>query len=295
MKDSIFNFALAADSRIDAEKGIITGVSVITEGEARGHLYEQKQVMIDSTTLSEVMDCASSYSGGLKVKMNHYSGAESIVGSLRNFNLDGKQLRADLHLLSKHDARDYILELAAEMPDQFGLSISFSGTPRIEGDYAYSTCSEIYSADLVDQPAANMMGLFSVPKVDTSEITTAMANPTPSTDTAADPMAEVLAQIKALSNKLDAFIASDPVDDQKAIDESIAKEAASEMSAKLDTVMSKLSVLEEAGKGASPVATEPVEENLVEKFESLSLKDKIAFARANDKALRAMLPKTESK
>ena len=138
-------------------------MSVITEGEALGH-----GVMIDSTTLASVVECTSQYAGGLKVKMNHYSGADAIVGMLRNFRVDGSQVRADLQLLKSSPMRPLILEMSAEMPESFGLSISFSGTVEELEKVQFVRCLEIYSCDIVDQPAANPSGLFSVPTVDTS-------------------------------------------------------------------------------------------------------------------------------
>lgn len=152
------------DGTIDAQAATITGVSVITVGEAKGH-----GMLIDAQTLLQVKEAAETYSGGLKVKTDHYTGFDNIVGTLRNFVIDGDQLRADLYLLKNHDATPRILEMAELMPDTFGLSISFSGEhEEQESGVVFARCSEIYSADLVDAPAANPTGLFSV-KVDSGK------------------------------------------------------------------------------------------------------------------------------
>jgi hypothetical protein len=149
---------------IDAQAAVISGVSVITVGEARGH-----GMLIDEQTLLEVKTAAETYSGGLKVKTDHYTGFDNIVGALKNFVIDGDQLRADLFLLKNHDATARILEMAELMPDTFGLSISFSGEHEETGEgTVFARCSEIYSADLVDTPAANPTGLFSA-KVDNAK------------------------------------------------------------------------------------------------------------------------------
>jgi hypothetical protein len=96
--------------------------------------------------------------------------------------IDGIQLRADLHLLKSHEDFEKILEMAENMPGSFGLSISFSGecddvevpsddSEEVEPNSGElptgpveivraARCMEIYSADLVDQPAANPTGLF---------------------------------------------------------------------------------------------------------------------------------------
>lgn len=145
---------------IDAQNAIIAGVSVITVGEAKGH-----GMLIDEQTLMQVKAAAETYMGGLKVKTDHYTGFNEIVGALKNFVIDGDQLRADLYLLKNHEATARILEMAELMPDTFGLSISFSGEHQETDDTVFARCSEIYSADLVDTPAANPSGLFSA-KVD---------------------------------------------------------------------------------------------------------------------------------
>jgi hypothetical protein len=150
--------------QIDAQAATISDVSVITVGEAKGH-----GMQIDAQTLTEVKAAAETYAGGLKVKTDHYTGFNEIVGTLKNFRIDGDQLRADLFLLKNHDATARILEMAELMPDTFGLSISFTGEhEESEGGTVFARCTEIYSADLVDAPAANPTGLFSV-KVDSGK------------------------------------------------------------------------------------------------------------------------------
>lgn len=150
-------FFQAIAGKIDKEKGLISGVSVITMGEAKGH-----GMMIDYKSLDQVMVCAGKYPNGLKVALDHYSGIEAIVGYLTGFNLSGDKLRADLHLLGTHPKREYILELAETIPDNFGISIAFSGEHEEKEGIMYARCSEIYSADLVMTPAANE-GLFQKP------------------------------------------------------------------------------------------------------------------------------------
>lgn len=151
--------AIASKEKIDAEKGIIYGVSVITEGEAKGH-----KSFIDKITLSQINNVAKEIKDGVKVKLSeakeHDGSAGQIVGSLKNFRIDGAHIRADLHLLKNSSKYGFILELAAEMPSAFGLSVVVPNeTETIDGE-KYLRCSEIYSIDLVEAPAANA-GLFS--------------------------------------------------------------------------------------------------------------------------------------
>lgn len=155
-----------ASQKIDREKGIIFGVSVITEGEALGHGFK-----IDATTLAGVLSCASAFADGVRVKIEHGTGFESIVGTLRDFRIEGPQLRADLHLIVSHEKTPSILEMAEKMPGGFGLSIAFSGKSETIDGAKLARCSELYSVDLVDMPAANPGGLFSA-RVDSAQVDT---------------------------------------------------------------------------------------------------------------------------
>ena len=148
----------AAAGQIDAKSGIIRGVSLITEGPALGH-----GVQVDSKTIEQVKAAAEGYIGGLKVKLDHGSGAGDIVGFIDNLRVDGKKLLGDLHLLENSPHRAYILEIANKIPDTFALSISFSGPTELAKDSktVLQRCTEIYSVDVVDSPAANPDGFFS--------------------------------------------------------------------------------------------------------------------------------------
>jgi hypothetical protein len=152
-------------------------------------------MLVDGETLQQVKSAAETYTGGLKVKTDHFSGFNQIVGTLKNFVIDGDQLRADLHLLKAHEATPRILEMANMMPGSFGLSISFSGEHMTDAtDTTFARCSEIYSADLVDQPAANPNGLFS------AQVDSTFAVMTPEEVAAAiqEALAPVMAEISAL-------------------------------------------------------------------------------------------------
>jgi hypothetical protein len=151
-------FAIGFQStRVDREQGVIFGVAVITVGPALGH-----GVMIDATTLEQVKTSAETYKNGLKVKMTHGGDAGDIVGRIDNFRIDGEVLRGDFHLLKAYEKREYVMELAESIPDTFGMSISFSGPDEEKDGKTFARCVEIYSCDLVAEPAANPSGLFSV-------------------------------------------------------------------------------------------------------------------------------------
>ena len=155
--EPVITFAASAGV-IDAQTGIIRGVSLITKGPALGH-----GVMIDDKTLQQVKSAAEQYAGGLKVKLDHSGGAGDIVGYIDTLRIEGEKLLGDLHLLESSVHRAYILEIAERIPDTFGLSIAFSGPSEKSADKltTLQRCSEIYSVDLVSEPAANPAGFFS--------------------------------------------------------------------------------------------------------------------------------------
>ena len=135
---------------------IIEGVSVISVGEAKGH-----GLFVDAQTLREVKACAETYAGGVKVNLDHGAGIKDIVGFCDNFRIIGDKLVADLNLLQNAERREYVLEIAEKLPDTFGISIAFSGPVREIDGKRFASCEELYSADLVQTPAANPTGLFS--------------------------------------------------------------------------------------------------------------------------------------
>lgn len=192
-----FAAVLREYAAVDLSGGVIRGVSVITEGPALGH-----GMMVDATTLAQVKACAEEYAGGLKVKIStqrgHLGDVAEIVGYLRAFRIEGTKLLADLHLLETSPHRAFILEMAQKIPDTFGLSIAFSGPVEKRDEVAFARCSEIYSADLVSEPAANPTGLFSTPaqKVGQHQPATHMEETKP------DPIAEIKAAIEGLSARL---------------------------------------------------------------------------------------------
>jgi hypothetical protein len=248
------DFALL-DGTIDAQAATITGVSVITVGEAKGH-----GMLIDAQTLLQVKEAAETYSGGLKVKTDHYTGFNEIVGTLKNFVIDGDQLRADLYLLKNHDATPRILEMAELMPDTFGLSISFTGEhEESEGGTVFARCTEIYSADLVDAPAANPTGLFSA-KVDSGKKDMDEKQFAEALAAALAPINEKLSAFEAFVTEATTKFAAleyKPEDEEKEMSEGEMPESEDEekedMSAKLAAELAEIKSLV-TNFGAKPVA-----------------------------------------
>jgi hypothetical protein len=270
--------------QIDAQAATISDVSVITVGEAKGH-----GLMIDEQTLVEVKAAAETYAGGLKVKTDHYTGFNEIVGTLKNFRIDGDQLRADLFLLKNHDATARILEMAELMPDTFGLSISFTGEhEESDNDIVFARCTEIYSADLVDAPAANPTGLFSV-KVDSEK--KAMDE-----KQFAEALAAALAPINEKLSAFEAFVTEANTkfealaykkDEEKMAEVTIEtpeseeeKEESEDMSAKLAAELAEIKSLV-TNFGAKPVAVAvPVEAKTEEVKEPTNFSEALEVVKA---------------
>lgn len=154
--DNLYLFESAASSAsVDAAKGIIYGVSLITSGiTAKGHDLE-----VDDTTLEQMLSCAEKKKK-IPVKWNHKTGADAISGYIKNFRIEGRKLVGDWHLLKSHERYQHALELATEMPECLGLSTSFRGKDEEIGERKFARCSDLVSADLVASPAANPNGFF---------------------------------------------------------------------------------------------------------------------------------------
>ena len=86
MSDNQLSYFEVASGKINRKRGMISGVAVITAGEAKGH-----GLRVDLTTLEQVKACAEDYVGGLAVRFaqeDHGGGAANIVGNLRNWRID---------------------------------------------------------------------------------------------------------------------------------------------------------------------------------------------------------------
>lgn len=153
--------AIAGNQKVDRELGIISGVSVITKGEAIGHGF-----FIDDKTLAQFAEFGNKSTSGVKVMLKHFANGESspvtdTVAFLKNFRVDGDSTRADLNLLKSDAHCGKILELAEKLPTEFGLSVSFDKGIEVLNSKSYVRVNDLHSVDLVDAPAANPTGLFS--------------------------------------------------------------------------------------------------------------------------------------
>lgn len=186
------------------EKGVITGVKVCSEGEAKGYGFHLEKEFIEA-----VVEFGNKLNSGLKARFGHPNMCSealgTFIGRFKNFSLgttireDGTEATccfAELHLSESAketpngDLHSYILSLAESEADMFGTSIVFSmgdiyrrnetgekvypfnndGSRNQEyreiGGVEYIECKKLHACDCVDEPAAND-GLFSAFSSDT--------------------------------------------------------------------------------------------------------------------------------
>ena len=156
------------------------GIKLITVGEAKGHGIE-----IDAETLRTLLEAANE-KGRVSAYLTHDGalwgdrlGQE--IGLFETFKIDGDSVRGNFRFLEsfqKHEAAKYdkLVELAKEMPENFGVSVVASGpsvwvmqdgeeiTARYDDERPDGATnaqpawrvSELMSADFVDFPAANV-------------------------------------------------------------------------------------------------------------------------------------------
>lgn len=171
----------------DSGAGLLSGVSLISTGEALGH-----EMWIDDVTLEQVSEFASRGNHGVKSRFTHPSmsadGMGRHLGRIKDVRVDGDRVIGDLHFAeSAHktpdgDLASYVMDLAEEDPQAAGLSIVFEHDPIEEmaffesysddsgefsspdpnnvNGYPHVRLSKLRAADVVDEPAANPEGLF---------------------------------------------------------------------------------------------------------------------------------------
>ena len=153
--------------------GFIKGITVVREGEAKGH-----NLFINSQFLDDVVRLGNERTAGIKARFGHPNICSTALGTYlgryKNFRKIDDKVIADLYLDTsakaspKGNLYDYVLQLAKTNPDMFGASISFKrGESTFETFQAdgkeqkkeFATITDLYATDLVDDPAATD-GLF---------------------------------------------------------------------------------------------------------------------------------------
>jgi hypothetical protein len=172
--------------RVDFEKGVIYGAAVTRVGPAKGH-----GVQLDSDFINNVASMGNAQgAAGLKVRFGHPTMSGNalmdapFIGRAKNFTSDGQTVRADIFLSNSAketpagNLHQRAMELSADSPDMFGMSIVFSagemfredkdGNKFTESDDEFrqltgdpfATIEKLFGVDVVDDPAATD-GMFS--------------------------------------------------------------------------------------------------------------------------------------
>lgn len=184
----------AKPQKVEAESGIVCGVKICSEGEAKGHGFHVEREFIETLTKQ-----GNETKQGLKARFGHPNMCSealgTFIGRFKNFS-EGPTVRedgsevwcsfADLHLSDtakstpNGDLHSYVLSMANNEADVFGTSIVFTPGKTYrrnketgEKVYNYSReeideltdelfveCEKLSACDCVDEPAAND-GLFS--------------------------------------------------------------------------------------------------------------------------------------
>ena len=163
----------------------ILGVSIATTGEAVGH-----RLLFDEVSLSQLQQLGSSKASGVKSRFTHpdwfHDGLGKYLGRVKNFRTEGTKLVGDLlisrtaHSSPAGNIGQYVLDLAREDPAALGVSVvvdlervwitdtgeekpANGGRPaNATGQYPVARITQLYAADVVDEPALNPNGLFRV-------------------------------------------------------------------------------------------------------------------------------------
>jgi hypothetical protein len=217
------------------------GISVATVGPALGH-----SMMVDDVTLLQAEEAGKAGSP-VKVFVDHDESIDSLIGFLSKFRIVEDQLRADLDLLGSHPQASFYSEILNKAPNRVGFSMTFSGQPDEQDGKRFARVSELVSVDLVSRPAANPDGVFragsepeSAPKVDTAAVGMTENTSVAKVEFDAQAAIEALtASVADLKSTVDGIAAS-----QDETPAPVAAPVDSEMSAKLDAALNKLSALE---------------------------------------------------
>lgn len=191
MSQAAYDTLFSATGRVDKSSGIIRGVCVMAAG-----ILEDRGQTVDQTTLQQLKTACESYSNGVKVRADHKSGIFSTSAVLRNFRIEGNALRADLHALDSDENYDKLMEMAEEIPDTFGLSVSVEQELEERGGKALIRIFKVGSVDLVNDPAACPNGLFDKQLTRRVDATTKIKSMNPE---------DILKQLTAISSKLEGF------------------------------------------------------------------------------------------
>jgi len=179
-----WTFEVKNNTRVDKDKGVIYNAAIVTVGPAKGHGVELEREFIDETVRQ-----GNALRNGLKMRYGHPTMSSTALGTFlgraKNFRVDDSGqtpiARADLFISKEAkespqgDLYSYVLGMAENESDMFGLSIVFKPGDQYQYNEAGDKITKGFSedsttfvemkqlthVDFVDDPAANDSGLFS--------------------------------------------------------------------------------------------------------------------------------------
>lgn len=172
---------------VDRDQHIIYGVSAAQAVEALGH-----GMTLDGKTIGQIVEHGNAARNGVKSRFTHpglsSTGLGKYLGRLRDFRQEGDKALADLHLADsafktpEGDLGTYVMDMAENDPDMFGMSVVISGQrvwtlddgsemdvedfkdgkrpERATTKIPVVRIKQLHAVDAVDEPAANRDGLF---------------------------------------------------------------------------------------------------------------------------------------
>ena len=167
--------------RVDAENGVIYGVCVISEGEAKGH-----GVQLDRQSLETFLALTKDRPDGVGTRFgdDHEAGAQDFNGTLKNFRLEESRIKADLYLLKSDKNYAKLLEMAEKMANEFGLSAVADAEKTAKSDAFKSPLrfTALDCVDIVSSPAATNGLFFSTKTNNMKNIAIALGLPETATE-----------------------------------------------------------------------------------------------------------------
>jgi hypothetical protein len=162
---------------VDNDKGTLEGVKVIEVGQ----INDARPYYVDEMTLLQIEELGNRSRKGIKVRYTHADQEDAMgshLGRAVNFRIDGDCVRADIIMAKsafvspKGNLAGYVLSLAEEDSESLGMSVAgmLDGalmSDEGEGDLMPLRFSDLYSADVVADPAATRGGLFSIQEEET--------------------------------------------------------------------------------------------------------------------------------
>lgn len=261
--------------QVDRKNGVIRGVSLIRVGPAKGH-----EMDIDVVTLENVMKLFPQV--GLKAKINHRDngGVRSINGRFQNPRIEDGHFRADWHVLDAHPDTEWLYQLAENQPEDCGISLSCRAK-EIRGTDGRNKMrvTELYSGDLVDDPAANETLLEAGGAVDTKDEGMEIKELAEKFETFCKKQEETITELSAKVNKFDDFakkltetLAGTEEGDSEGKELSAFKEAITELSTKLEAMGETIKTVGQKPAPASGTDTQLSQGSKTEEEKTLETK-----------------------